>query len=393
MMRIAFVCADPGVPVFGCKGSSIHVQEVIRALLRSGAVVELFAARFGGVAPPDLTGVACFELPLPPKGEPARCEQAARAANGMLASLLNSRPRLDLVYERYSLWSHAGMTFAKDAGILGVLEVNAPLIEEQATHRHLSDRPAAEAVARSVFGTAHAILAVSSGVAAYLRRFGVDARCIHVVPNGVDVSRFAPGPPVRNATDLTIGFIGTLKPWHGLSTLVAAVGLACEQGLLARLLIVGDGPERGVIEAELDARGLAARVEFTGAVPPSEVPALLSRMDVAVAPYPDLTDFYFSPLKIMEYMAAGCAIVASRIGDIDGLIEHDVTGLLCPPGDAAALAQALVRLHAEPLTRTRLGTAARAKASRDLGWNAVADRILSIAEAGAPAPALRVASC
>ena len=87
-------------------------------------------------------------------------------------------------------------------------------------------------------------------------------------------------------------------------------------------------------------RGLTNRTELTGAVEPAEIPALLARMDIAVAPYPDLADFYFSPLKVMEYMAAGRAVVASRIGDIDGLIRHGETGLLCAAGDRDALAQA-----------------------------------------------------
>ena len=392
-MRIAYVCADAGVPVFGRKGSSVHVQEVIRALVGQGAAVELFATRRGGEPPADLAELPCHSLPAPPKGDTRQREQAAIAANEALRDMLDARGPFDLVYERYSLWSHAAIKWARGRDIPGIVEVNAPLIEEQATHRSLSDRAGAEASARALFTGAHALVAVSTGVGAYLARFGVDHGKVRVLPNGVDASRFAGRAERPEAVGYTVGFVGTLKPWHGLDTLIAAAALARGRGCPLRLLIVGDGPERAAVDAMLDAAGLAQDVELTGAVDPSHIPALLARMDVAVAPYPSLSDFYFSPLKIMEYMAAGTAVVASRIGDIDGLIEHEITGLLCPPGDAIALADALVRLHTEPETRARLGAAARAVAMRDLGWDCVAATILALAERNAMRREPRVAAC
>jgi glycosyltransferase involved in cell wall biosynthesis len=101
-------------------------------------------------------------------------------------------------------------------------------------------------------------------------------------------------------------------------------------------------------------------------------------MDVAVAPYPAIPGFYFSPLKIAEYMAAGRALVASRIGDIAELITDGSNGLLCEPGDARSFAQAIVRLYCDPGLRAQLGSAARATAERDLGWDNVVARILSM---------------
>ena len=81
---------------------------------------------------------------------------------------------------------------------------------------------------------------------------------------------------------------------------------------------------------------------FTNAVAPEAVPGLLASIDAAVAPYPALGHFYFSPLKVYEYMAAGRAIVASRAGQLEELLEDGAHALLCPPGDAAALAEALL---------------------------------------------------
>jgi glycosyltransferase involved in cell wall biosynthesis len=104
-------------------------------------------------------------------------------------------------------------------------------------------------------------------------------------------------------------------------------------------------------------------------------------MDVAVAPYPNQPRFYFSPMKVFEYMAAGRAVVASRIGQLAGLIEDGGTGVLCPPGDPVALAAALERLRSDPALRARLGRAARAAVLRDHSWEAVARRILQLAGA------------
>ncbi len=153
-----------------------------------------------------------------------------------------------------------------------------------------------------------------------------------------------------------------------------------------RLLLVGDGPARAAMRADLAARGLAEGVvQWTGAVGPLEVPGFLTSVDVAVAPYPAGCGFYFSPLKVYEYMAAARAVVASRVGQMETVIRHDVNGLLCPPGDAAALAAALERLRGAPAVRARLGRAARTTVLRKHTWDAVAARVLELAAAAVEA--------
>ena len=381
-MRLAYICADPGIPVFGRKGASIHVQEVIRALQGQGARVELFTPRPGGTAPAGLEQTPLHQLPPLPKGDLAEREQRALAANADLQAALRKAGPFDLVYERYSLWSYAGMAYARDAGIPGLLEVNAPLIEEQAQHRGLVDRAAATQVAAYAFDAAAALLAVSEGVADYLTGFPAAPDRVHVVPNGVDPARFPPdlAPAQRKADDaFTIGFVGSLKPWHGLDILVEAFAALHDLDSNVRLLIIGDGPARAALQADLAARGLSEAVRFTGALAPQAVPAWLASMDVAVAPYPNLPRFYFSPLKVYEYMAAGLPAVASRIGQLTRLIENGVTGLLCPPGDPGALTGALGRLQADPDLRQRLGRAARQTVLTRYTWDAVAARILSLA--------------
>ena len=130
-MRVAYVCADRGVPIFGRKGASIHVQEVVRALMARGARIELFVANLGNGAPAGLEMVPVYLLSALPKRERAAREQEAIRANRDLRDALEREGPFELIYERYSLWSFAGMEYARDTEVPGLLEVNAPLIQEQ----------------------------------------------------------------------------------------------------------------------------------------------------------------------------------------------------------------------------------------------------------------------
>jgi len=383
MTHIAYVSADRGVPVFGRKGCSIHTQEVLRALIRKGLSVDLFATNVEGDRPPNLEPVTLHALPRPPKGEPAVREQASLASNPDLRAALEDAGPYDFVYERYSLWSFAAMEYARENGIPGLLEVNAPLIEEHAQYRVLVDRAATERVAERVFTAATALLAVSDEVAEYLEKFPATRRKVYVVPNGVDPQRFPAGLPAKMPKRegiFTVGFVGTLKAWHGLEILVDAFAQLHARQPAARLLIVGDGPEYEKLTAEAAARGLADAIHFTGAVDAAEVPGWLASMDVAVAPYPSLPNFYFSPMKVYEYMAARVPVVASRIGQLEKLIVSKVNGLLVRPGDAAALASSLERLLLDRELGRRLAEVGRATILAGYTWDDVAEKILQHAK-------------
>lgn len=374
-MRIAYLCTDPGVPAFGRKGASVHVQAVLRAMRAAGHEVELVARRFGDDVPADLADVARHALPKLSASDAADREQEALEGETAVAERLASVGDVDLVYERHALWSAAGMRTARSLGVPGVLEVNAPLIDEQSEHRTLIARDAATERSRAAFAAATRIVAVSDAVRAYVDRFGAGHDKVVTVPNGVDPDRYAPTPSRRRST-FTVGFVGTLKPWHGLDTLAEGFAELHRRRSDARLLVVGDGPERPALEARLDALGVRAAATLAGARPPSEVPTWLGRMDVATAPYPPQAGFYFSPLKVFEYLAAGLPLVASRVGQLETVLRHDVTCLFAEPGDPRSLADALDTLHQDVELRRTLAFAGRALVARDHTWDRVVRRSL-----------------
>lgn len=379
-MKITYVCTDPGVPVFGTKGASIHVQEVIRALHTLGHDVTLVARRLGGEAPADLMGVRVVLLPVCPGGTPAARERWLLDANTATRDAVLDAGDCDFVYERHALWSHAPMETARALGVPGVLEVNAPLVQEQSAFRTLHDVTSASDAAFRSFGAATSIVAVSESVAQYIRSAEPACAPVHVVPNGVNTDRFhARVAPALPAPDLvTIGFIGSLKPWHGVEVLLDAFARLHTSHPHTRLLIVGDGPERAALERRASALNIAPHTRFTGAVDAARIPSLVTSMEITTAPYPQIQGCYFSPLKVFEYMACARAVVASRTGQVRDIIRDGVNGVLCEPGDATSLAHALASLVDSPDTRMRLGAAARSDAVASMTWLHVARTIVAL---------------
>lgn len=383
--RIAFVCTDPGIPVFGSKGAAVHAQSVLQVLVDAGCEVHVITPRPGPVAVhPLAAAVVVHRLPEAPSGSAAARERAAQRSDRCVAAVLDTIAP-DLVYERYALWGRTGSEWARAHQVPSILEVNSLLIAEQSAYRELVDRDAASAVARDAFAAAGVISCVSDGVAEWVGGFvGRSEQKIQVLPNGVDSERIRPADRAAASAEgeFVVGFLGTLKAWHGVQGLIDALA-EVDHGPVDtgwRLLVVGEGPLRTQLEGR--AARLAVPAEFTGAVAADQVAGQLQRMDIGCAPYPMSGEHYFSPLKVFEYLAAGLPVVASAIGQIPDILDHGRLGRLVDPGDHRALAAALVQLRADREQRVRLGTAGRAAAVGRHTWTAVVDRAFTAAGVG-----------
>ncbi len=405
-MKILYICLDWGIPIRGFKGASVHVREFVNALDGLGHQVMLFATNRGEGNPDP--NARLVELP-PERNAKSRADEAARlgienpdsskALRRELDKLAHDRAlparalavladcgfRPDVVYERYALFHKAGSAIAAALGVPYILEVNAPLIEEHERHRGLRLKAVAEAARSACFKAASHIVTVSEGLKYHVEATGIPPGRITCLPNGVNTDRFNPDADmghIRTRYGLgarpIIGFVGSLKPWHGLDFLFDAIGLIARWREDHMLMVVGNGPGFAYATGRAEEADKKGRVILTGTVPHDEIPAYLAAMDLTVAPYQAAEGFYVSPLKVVESLAAGRPVVAPRLGQLNHLIEDGTTGLLYQPGDLDGFAGNVQALLCDPARRERMGRNARRFAAANLSWDGVARRSAGI---------------
>ena len=406
-MKVLYFNPDRGVPVLGDKGASVHVREFVTAAADLGHEIVLLCATLGSGNPPLAVRTTCLEyhatdaqlgaectnlrLPISAladlgwRREISRLAYDRTLAARVMAHLSNIGFRPDVIYERHSLLHRAGVRVANRLGVPRLLEVNAPLVEEQRAFRGLKLENEALAAEQASYRGADAIIAVSAAIAEHAARIVGGNRCVHVLPNGVNLARFAKrdaGLALREQLGIgagpVLGFVGSFKPWHGMMFLLEVFRAVVELRPDLRLIAVGDGPELEAIRARVGEWRLDRQVILPGRVPHAEIPAWLDAMDVCVAPYLPQADFYFSPLKIIESMAAGRPVVAPRIGQIAELIQDQKTGRLYTPGDRVACAMALLDLIDAADQRRAMGRAAELDAAHH-GWETVVEQALALA--------------
>jgi len=376
-VRIAVVCTDLGVRVPGEKGASIHLAAIATALARAGNRVALVGVAGHGRPP---AGVEPILFPHPGRTEGLRrevrklrtVERIARAAEPRLREFAP-----DVVYERLSLFGTAGARLARATGAHHVVEVNALLADEEARWRGLTLRRTARARERRVLQAAALRIAVSEELAARVRARAGEATV--VVPNGVDASAFSHAPDQRDARrelgwplDATVlGFVGGLRPWHGLEHVIEAL-VRVPDALLA---IAGGGELQPEFASRAHDLGVAERLRWMGPLPHADVPRFLAALDVALIPYPELDGFAFSPLKLYEYLAAGIPIVASDIGQVGTVLREAGCGVLVRPGDPAELAEGIHAVLHEPERHRGLAAEVRPRVLAEHSWDERARRL------------------
>lgn|SRR5574341_1139488 len=225
---------------------------------------------------------------------------------------------------------------------------------------------------------AEQVVCISDIMQGYLMRYGIPAAKMHVLPNGVDHQAIRPLPPdqtLRDRLELTnrtiVGFLGTFQFFDHVESFMDVVQAVCKPHPQVVFLFVGehtDTSERLRLAAER--RGVSAQVRFTGPIPHEEVPRYLSLFEIALCPYGGAYLFYNSSMKLLEYMAAGKATVATALGQIKEVISDGHNGLLFEWGDYRALENKLLRLIQDDAFRRHLGENARRTIEQGWTWEA-----------------------
>jgi len=361
-------------------GQNVHIEELIAAFRRSGHEV--------CVVGPGGHGEAAFGSD---GGFKSRVRAALPRAAGEIIELLYSGVafvrlwraaktfRPDAIYERYNLFLLSGAWLKSATGLPLIVEVNSPLVLERSRTPGLSLKNLARWCERYVWRKADIVLPVTEVLASHIRAAGVDEQRIRIVMNGIDLCHFPVGlngDGIRAKLGLVgkivIGFTGFLRDWHGLPAVIDVMHDLIDRHDI-HFLVVGDGPEREVLINHARARGLSDRVTVTGLVERSEIPAHVAAFDIALQP--KATE-YASPLKLFEYMAIGCAILAPDQPNLREVLNDNGNALLFPPNDLPAFRGALQRLITDRELRVRLGqAAAQTIMTRDLTWNGNARRV------------------
>jgi glycosyltransferase involved in cell wall biosynthesis len=361
-------------------GQAVHIEEMVSALRRLGCEVVMVeppataGARFGA----DASGVSSLRRFLPKAAsELLELGYSWLAYRRLKRAYLEHRPHL--LYERHNLYLLAGKWLKQRFRLPYLLEVNAPIALERAQHGGLGLPGLARRLEASAWKAADVVLPVTGVLAEMLVEQGVERERIVVIPNGIDLAAFEDAPARDEAKRrlgldgrLVLGFAGFVRAWHGLDRVIDFIADAGRPELL--LFVAGDGPACEALAQRARERGVAAQVRFAGIVQRKDIPAHLASFDVALQP---AATPYASPLKLFEYLAAGCAIVAPRQPNLEEVLVHDQNALLFPVGKAGALGEALGRLVADADLRERLGRNARETIARGrYTWDGNADRVI-----------------
>lgn len=365
-MRILYAASDQQVP--GTTGGSIHVVAVAQGLARLGHEVHALVTPAGSLPPGTVDWI-----PLPPPVG----RKELRWANARAVRAIVRRLEPEVVIERYYNFGGEGISAANACGALAVLEVNAPAIDYPGSPKRLLDRvllfePMRRWRERIV---AKSDLIVTPSAAILPPQ--TPREKVLELEWGADTDRFRPdvvGPvPFERPADTVAVFAGAFRNWHGTIHIVTALRELRARGRSdIGAVFIGDGPELPRVREA--AAGLTGIV-FTGALPHHQIPACLSACDFGVAPFDPETHpalslgFYWSPLKIFEYMASGLPVVVPAIDRIATLVGHNREGLLYDTAIRTGLPHAFEALT-DPALRGRLGRAARERAVREYSWAA-----------------------
>ncbi len=276
--------------------------------------------------------------------------------------------RPDVVLSRYKLYRGSAAFVARRLHLPYVIWIDAPASYEQRKYlkKFVQIPGLAEGFERMLINMADRAVLVSEEIKKYLPKSALADGRVKVIPNGVDTGKFNPSLDARDIrrqfpeSSVIIGFVGSFSPWHGIEALKSLMDIALTSSDKTCFLLVGEGSRRAEVEEFIRSKGWdSRRIRFTGHVSHEEVPRYVAAMDICLLPYDQESDeFYFSPLKLFEYMSCAKPVLASRLGQIEKVIQDGINGFLYAKTQAE-MADKLKRLIQDASLRKRLGENAR----------------------------------
>jgi glycosyltransferase involved in cell wall biosynthesis len=375
-VRILYVASDQTVP--GRTGGSIHVLEVARGLAARGHEVHAVVHAADGSPDSESEGAVTWHRI---RWRPDHRLFRFRARRAVAAVADASPP--DVVIERYYNFGGEGLAVANARGIPSLLEVNSPVVDHPGSLKAFLDTMA---VVRPLRRWRERLCRQSSVLIAPIPEIvPLFARPkTEIVTWGANVDAFHPSrrsEAVRRSFGAPEGsvvaiFIGSFRPWHGVPVFENAARRLHERKDLYFVLV--GGPDTG------EARGFRGR--HLGAVPYERMPEIVASADMGVAPYDPSRlrqlrlGFYWSPLKIFEYMASGLPTITIPRAPLTEIVREGREGLHVEPGDAGSLAQALERLADDGAWRARMGASARQRVVERYSWARHCEQIEGVLE-------------
>lgn len=374
-MKILYVALKESLP--GSHGGAVHVLEVARQLTRRGHAVTVVVQRRAGQPPQErMDGFDVARLA-------ARSDFLLAQLDPQVRQLVSTL-RPDVVMERYYNFAGAGVRAAQASGIPLLLEVNAPMMDPPGTRKYRADRALGGWLTRQAKAQAHAARRIVTPLAATVPF--VEARGkVREIPWGANTELFDPARldraraaalarTVNPEQKRVVIFLGSFRPWHGVREFARAAREIAALRDAILFLMIGAGPLLDTLREQVKRAGLQDRIVLTGAVDYADVPYYLALGDVGAAPFslaahpPLRVGFYWSPLKVHEYMAMALPVVTIDAPGLNRIVRHECEGLLYPEGDASALKASILRLVDDPALARRLGRAGRARVVEHFSW-------------------------
>ncbi len=285
------------------------------------------------------------------------------------------REKPDVILTRYKLYHISSLKLARESHIPLVTWMHALALHE---HRHYENHffripGLGEKTEKEMIQGSDRVIVVSEELKQYLSNGTLPSSHFKVVSNGVDAKKFKPSEnnhgvrskfPVKDA--VVLGFVGSFSPWHGIQTLKSWIPYVLTSFPQACFLLIGDGPLRKELEKN-------DRVVLTGQIEHSQVAASIQAMDICLLPYEQTESFYFSPLKLFEYMACAKSVLARGIGQIQKVMEDGQSGMLYETMEEAQ--EKLKMLIENSDVRKRLGENARRKILESYTWRHTAQAV------------------